>query len=91
MKPQWEAFQKEVVVLSYYICRQRYFSKQNSFWNTQSDPKFGRRGESESHIDTRKKRRCQNTVPACTLLRKNFWNGVLARSITRIPLLASVF
>jgi hypothetical protein len=90
MKPQWEAFQKEVVVLSYYICRQRYFSKENRFWNTQSDPKFGRRGGSVSHIDARKKG-FRNTVPACTLVRKNFWNGVLARSITRIPLLASVF
>jgi hypothetical protein len=31
-------------------------------------------------------KRFWDAVPACILLRKNFWNGVLARSITKIPL-----
>jgi hypothetical protein len=28
-----------------------------------------------------------NTVPACILLRKNFWNGVPVRSVTKIALI----
>jgi hypothetical protein len=28
-----------------------------------------------------------NAVPACVLLRKSFRNGVLARSVTKIPLI----
>jgi hypothetical protein len=32
-------------------------------------------------------RKVLNAVPACLLMRKNFRNGVLVRSITKIPLL----
>jgi hypothetical protein len=32
------------------------------------------------------KKRSQNAVPACVLLRKSFRNGVPARSVTKIPL-----
>jgi hypothetical protein len=32
------------------------------------------------------KRKFWNAVPAFVLLRKNFWNGVSARSVTKIPL-----
>jgi hypothetical protein len=28
----------------------------------------------------------QKSVPACVLLRKNFWKGILAHSVTKIPL-----
>jgi hypothetical protein len=28
----------------------------------------------------------RKAIPACVLLRKNFWNGIPARSITKIPL-----
>jgi hypothetical protein len=51
---------------------------------TRSDPKFGRRGRCVSYINARKTR-FRNTFPACVLLRKYFKNGVLARSITKIP------
>jgi hypothetical protein len=44
--------------------------------------------ERVSYTDACEKR-VQNTVPACVLLRKNFWNGVLAHSVTKIPLLTS--
>jgi hypothetical protein len=38
---------------------------------TRSDPEFDRRGGGVSYIDARKKR-FQNAVPACVLVRKNF-------------------
>jgi hypothetical protein len=38
-----------------------------------------------SYADARKKR-FQNAIPLCVLLRKNIWNGVLVHSITKIPL-----
>jgi hypothetical protein len=31
-----------------------------------------------------KEKRSWNAVPICVLLRKNFWNGVLVHSITKI-------
>jgi hypothetical protein len=37
-----------------------------------------------SYSNSRKKR-FWNAVPACILLSKNLWNGVPARSITKIP------
>jgi hypothetical protein len=36
-------------------------------------------------------KRFQNAVPACILLRKTFWNSVLARSVTKIPLVVTYF
>jgi hypothetical protein len=50
-----------------------------------SDPKFGWGGGGVSYIDAREKM-FRNTVLACILLRKNFWNGVPACSIIQIPL-----
>jgi hypothetical protein len=50
-----------------------------------SDPKFGWRQSGVNYIDAMKKR-FQNAVLACVLPRKNFWNGVLAHSITKTPL-----
>jgi hypothetical protein len=38
-----------------------------------------------SYINPRKKR-FQNTIPVCALLRKNFQNGVLERSATKKPM-----
>jgi hypothetical protein len=38
-----------------------------------------------SYTDPRK-RRFQNVILGCVLLRKNFWNGVLAYSFTKILL-----
>jgi hypothetical protein len=40
-----------------------------------SDPEFSWRQGGVSCIDVREKR-FQNTVPACVLLRRNFWNGI---------------
>jgi hypothetical protein len=54
-----------------------------------SDPKFGQRGGGGSYIDAREER-FWNTVLACVLLRKRFQNGVLAHSITKIPLSVSL-
>jgi hypothetical protein len=53
--------------------------------NTYSDPKFGQRGKVLVIPMSGKKKRFWNAVLACILLRKNFWNGVPARSITKIP------
>jgi hypothetical protein len=39
-----------------------------------------------SYIDARIKR-LWNAIPAFVLLRKNFWDGILTCSITKIPLL----
>jgi hypothetical protein len=47
-----------------------------------SDSEFGRRGRGVSYIDAREEK-----VPAWILLRKNFQNGVLARSVTKISLI----
>jgi hypothetical protein len=33
-----------------------------------------------------KKKRFWNTIPVCVLLRDNLWNGVMACSITKLPL-----
>jgi hypothetical protein len=38
-----------------------------------------------SYTNARKKR-FRNAISVCALLRKNLWNGVPARSITKIPL-----
>jgi hypothetical protein len=53
---------------------------------THSDPKFGWRG-GVSYINVMSL--IQNTVPACVTLRKNFQNGVLARSVTKVPLIVT--
>jgi hypothetical protein len=39
-----------------------------------------------SYIDARIKR-LWNAIPAFVILKKNFWDGILACSITKIPLL----
>jgi hypothetical protein len=66
------------------------FSKENRFWNAQSDPKFGQQEGGVNYVDARKKS-FWNTIPACALLRKNFRNGVLVCSNTKIPLILSRF
>jgi hypothetical protein len=55
---------------------------------TQSDPKFSQRGGGVSCVDARIKR-FWNVFLACVHLRKNFRNGVLAHSITKIPVALS--
>jgi hypothetical protein len=45
---------------------------------TRSGRRFGRRAGGVSFMDAREK------VPDCVLLRKDFRNGVLARSVTKI-------
>jgi hypothetical protein len=52
---------------------------------TQIGQKFGQRWGGVSYINSRKKR-FQNTIPVCTLLRKNFQNGVLEHSATKKPM-----
>jgi hypothetical protein len=37
-----------------------------------------------TYTNTRKKKG-SGTLPACILLRKNFWNGILAHSVKSIP------
>jgi hypothetical protein len=51
-----------------------------------SHPKFCLREGGVSYIDARKER-FRDAVLACILLRKNFQNGVLVRSVTKILLL----
>jgi hypothetical protein len=69
-----------------YICRAIFLKKIGS--RTHSDPKFSQRRGGVSYIDARKKR-FQNAGPACVVLRKNFWNGVLVCSITKILLITT--
>jgi hypothetical protein len=54
-----------------------------------SDPKFGWRAGGVCCIDAKKKR-FQNTILACVLLRNNFWNGVMTHSIPKIPLISVI-
>jgi hypothetical protein len=64
------------------------FLKKKGF-GIHSDTKFGRRGGGVSYMNAREKR-FQNAIPAGGLLRKNFWNGIVARSITKIPLITGI-
>jgi hypothetical protein len=63
------------------------FSKKKKFQNAWSDPKFGQRGKVLVIPMPGGKKRFQNAVLACIVLRKNFRNGVLAHSIATIPLI----
>jgi hypothetical protein len=55
-----------------------------------SDPKFGWRGEGVTYIGARKKR-FQNAIPACILLRKNFKNDIPSQKYPRMALLCTSF
>jgi hypothetical protein len=48
-------------------------------WNAKSDPRFGQRGGGGSYINARKKF-------LVYVLKKNFWDGVPVRSITKLLL-----
>jgi hypothetical protein len=61
------------------------FSTENSFPNAYSATKFDRSGGGVNYIQAREKG-FRNAVSACVLLRKNFRNGVHARSVTKILL-----
>jgi hypothetical protein len=50
---------------------------------THSDPKFGRRGR---EVILMPGKEFQNAVPACILQRKNVWNDITVRSVTKILL-----
>jgi hypothetical protein len=60
-----------------------FFSKR--FRKTKSDPKFGQTGV--VLVTPMPGKKFWNAIPACIMLRKNSWNGVLAHSITKIPLI----
>jgi hypothetical protein len=61
------------------------FEKKKIGCGTHSDTTFGRRGGRGVCNTDAKKKRFRNAVPISVLLRKNFQNGVSARSVKNIP------